>query len=390
MMKKSVLFRFISFILLGIFLLLLGFYLRHTTSIENVFISVSEANKTQSVKTKKTKQSFFINPPEKSAHSSSLVDTKKGLMLVFFAGLKEGHKDVKIYQSFFDTIKQEWSEPRVILSAEELSRLNHKFIKKLGNPVVFKDSQNRVHFFVVGVSLGGWATSKIYQFVFDESLEKLEFKQELQLSTFANFSHLIRTPALIYENGAFALPLYHELIDKYPLIAFFDQEGRFSHTKRLNSLKGQLQPSIIALNKSQCLVFFRNYKSYENTAFVQICSLGAKEWQKPFQSSLKNYDSSSVLSVFKDHNGKTQILLLHNDGEKNVRSRLSLYYLKDTSKGEFVRLLSLDEGEEISYPAAIIKDENLYISYTFNRQKIKIQKLDLSYLQNLLEFKGKE
>ncbi|TKX29251.1 neuraminidase [Campylobacter sp. MIT 12-5580] len=387
MIKKSVLFRFLSFVLLGIFLLILGFYLRHTTSIENVFISVPEANKTQSAK---TKQSFFINPPEKSAHSSSLVDTQKGLMLVFFAGSREGHKDVKIYQSFFDTIKQEWSEPRAILNAEELSHLNHKFIKKLGNPVVFKDSQNRVHFFVVGVSLGGWATSKIYQFVFDESLEKLVFRQELQLSAFANFSHLVRTPALIYENGAFALPIYHELIDKYPLVAFFDQEGKFSHTKRLNSLKGQLQPSIVALNESQCLAFFRNYKNYENTAFMQTCSLGAKEWQEPFKSSLKNYDSSSVLSVFKDQNAKTQVLLLHNDGEKSTRSRLSLYHLKDASKGEFVRLLSLDEGEELSYPAVMIKDENLYISYTFNRQKIKIQKLELSYLQNLLEFEGEK
>ncbi|NDJ26560.1 neuraminidase [Campylobacter sp. MIT 12-8780] len=387
MIKKSVLFRFLGFVLLGIFLLILGFYLRHKTSIENVFISVPEANKTQSAK---TKQIFLINPPEKSAHSSSLVDTQKGLMLVFFAGSREGHKDVKIYQSFFDAIKQEWSEPRAILNAEELSHLNHKFIKKLGNPVVFKDSQNRVHFFVVGVSLGGWATSKIYQFVFDESLEKLVFKQELQLSAFANFSHLVRTPALIYENGAFALPIYHELIDKYPLVAFFDQEGKFSHTKRLNSLKGQLQPSIVALNESQCLAFFRNYKNYENTAFMQTCSLGAKEWQEPFKSSLKNYDSSSVLSVFKDQNAKTQVLLLHNDGEKSTRSRLSLYHLKDASKGEFVRLLSLDEGEELSYPAAMIKDENLYISYTFNRQKIKIQKLDLSYLQNLLEFEGEK
>lgn len=389
MLKKNILLRFFVFILLSISVLFLGFYLRYTTNsnTQNNFISLAEAREMQKPK---AKQSFFINPSEKSAHSSSLVDTNKGLMLVFFAGTREGHKDVKIYQSFFDITKQKWSEPKAILNARELSRLNHKFIKKLGNPVVFKDAQNRVHFFVVGVSLGGWATSKIYQFVFDESLEKLEFKQELQLSAFANFSHLIRTPALIYTNGSFALPIYHELADKYPLIAFFDEKGKFSHTKRLNPLKGQLQPSIIALNESQCLAFFRSHKHYENTAFMQTCSLGAKEWQEPFKSSLKNYDSSSVLSAFKDQNGKTQVLLFHNDGEKSTRSRLSLYHLKDASKGEFVRLLSLDEGEELSYPAVMIKDESLYISYTFNRQRIKIQRLDLSYLQKLLEFKGEK
>ena len=370
---------------------------------------------------------------EKSAHASTLVDLDSRLMVLFFAGSKEGAPDVKIYQSFLLKGSAHWSEPRAILDAPTLSRLSGKFVKKLGNPIAFRDSLNRVHVFVVGVSLGGWATSKVYQFLFDEDLEELQYKGELHLGVFLNFSHLVRTPAVALENGGFMLPLYHELANKYPLVAFFDADSKLLFTKRLNFLKSQLQPSIIALNESECLAMFRIHRGYKNKAFLQKCKDFGNTWEAPVQSNIQNFDSSSVLLALPKNPPKTplknpkksqkdskksqnlqnteseepqelksEVLLIHNDGLNNPllsmydlfyekvrihpRASISLFYLRDAQKGIFERLITIDalKDGEVSYPAASLDSQNLYITYTYDRAQIKYSTIPLDSIFELI------
>ena len=126
---------------------------------------------------------FDVPNATKSAHASTIIDISNlqqknndnaTNMLLYFAGSREGASDVCIYQSFFvqknvATLNKDsffWSEPKAILCPQDLSKMSGKFIKKLGNPVSFVDNLGRVHLFVVGVSMGGWATSKIYHFLF--------------------------------------------------------------------------------------------------------------------------------------------------------------------------------------------------------------------------------
>ncbi|MGX2984788.1 exo-alpha-sialidase [Helicobacter sp. 23-1048] len=343
-------------------------------------------------------QNVFVPNTQKSAHSSSLLDLGDRLMVVFFAGSREGDKDVKIYQSFLDKqngTNNTWSESKPILDAQMLSRLSGKFIKKLGNPVVFMDSKKRVHLFVVGVSLGGWATSKVYQLYFDEKLQSLNYVTGLHLGAFANLSHLVRTPPLELENGGFMLPLYHELADKYPLVAFFNKDAKFLFAKRTNSLKSQLQPTIIALDSTSCLASYRIHRGYENFAFLQMCQDFGNKWGEPLQSNIKNFDSSSVLLAL-----DKEVLLLHNDGMNNPllefqniygksvpihpRASLSLFLLKNPNT--FTRLLTIDvtQNGEVSYPSALLDSTHLHITYTHNREKIKYLKIPLDSIDELI------
>lgn len=356
-------------------------------------------------------QRSLIPSTTKAVHSSTLVQTPLGAMALFFGGSREGARDVAIYQSFYDEKTNSWSEPQSILDAPTLSKMSGKFIKKLGNPVAFSDKAGNAHFFVVGVSLGGWATSKIYQFKFDENL-KPKFKGELRLGAFANLSHLVRTPAITLDNGGFILPFYHELARKYPLIAFFDEKANLLYTKRLNTLKNQLQPSIITANigGTEFLTFLRNHKAYDSTAFLQRCFEKGNHCANPTATNLKSYDSSSVLSlILSTHKGiqKSEILLIHNDGGKEKpRSKLSLFWLKDEQKGEFVKLFTIDEGAEVSYPAVLTPHFNergesvggkntpkfnaldkMYISYTLDRTRIKMQILSVKAIQRAIDEK---
>ena len=83
------------------------------------------------------------------------------------------------------------------------------------------------------------------------------------------------------------LPLYHELADKYPIVVFFDSNGSFLFHRRINTLKSQLQPTIIPLNNNECLAFFRIHREYDNNAFLQKCSANGNIWDNPYQSNIK-------------------------------------------------------------------------------------------------------
>ena len=371
---------------------------------------------------------FTIPNPTPSAHASTIVALEHtalslrdshAFMALFFAGSREGARDVGIYQSFFvrdsrvsflapkPTPKpQHWSAPREILTPALLSRLSGKFIAKLGNPVSFVDSRGRVHLFVVGVSLGGWATSRVYWLEFDKTLEHLHFRQELALSPFANLSFLVRSSALLLEDGGFILPLYHELARKYPLLLHFDSTLKLdSITKPLPTIgakaHSKLQPSFTPLSATKAIGVYRSYTP--STMQVSLCELTPLSkpkqlrCQPPKPSNLINYNSSSVLFstngiVFLLHNTPPQIAS-HAKLESTLdsslphaREQLWLFALAqeslDSAQVEFVPLALLDsvESSEVSYPSVALSLDQVHIAYTYKRAYIKSLVLSKSAL----------
>lgn len=349
---------------------------------------------------------FDVPNSQAQAHASAIVNVSnvsdKDFMLLYFAGSREGARDVGIYQSFFTferDFKNEggfkgvdshkighWSEPTLLLDAPMLSRLSGKFIKKLGNPITFVDMQGRVHLFVVGVSMGGWATSKIYWLLLESTYQKdstdsqnnqehnlrsLRYVKELHLSPLLNFSHLVRTPALLKDDGGFILPIYHELARKYPLLLDFNSSLNLVSISRPTQLKSQLQPSFVPLDKHSSVGIYRNHKAYENTLFVSECSTICAD-SKP--SNLKNYDSSSVL-----FNALDSIFLLHNQSREqgNRREELWIYKLLaqslDEQEVQFMPIMRIDMllNDEVSYPSVAESGDFVHIAYTYGRKYIR-------------------
>lgn len=320
----------------------------------------------------------------KSAHSATIVHLDNGnLLTAFFAGSREGAKDVKIYGSIYETKNKTWGRPFVLLDRNELSKKSKQYIKKLGNPVLYADKQ-RIYLFVVGVSIGGWATSKIYQLYTDNFFNSKGFvyKQNLHLSPFFNLSNLVRTQPLTFthegEYSGFYLPIYNELANKYPLIVRFDSEGNMTKIIKPNNLHRQLQPSLVELSDTKCLAVFRNHGVYKNTMFSQICSDGGLEWSKPFKTNIKNFNNSAVLIRFNN-----KIYLIHNTHNADLaRGRLTLSMMN--SPKEFLKVLDLDSTDvqngEVSYPSAISDGENIDIVYTHDRKNIRHIRLNRAYL----------
>ena len=343
--------------------------------------------------------SQLLHNQEASAHASALLRKDSTLLALFYAGSREGADDVKIYKSHLDLAtpieSRTWSRPQILLTPEALSRLSGRFIRKLGNPSLVLDSNKRAHLFVVGVSLGGWATSRIYQFYFDENLENIHYVGELKLSPFGNYSHLVRTHGLAFEGGGFLLPFSHEMWHKFPLVGYFDLEGKLVGIKRLNDLKAQLQPSLAAIDSKQCVAFFRANNRYNDEAYFQECDLGGASWSGVLTSNLHNYDSSVLLVslgkevVLIQNDGKTNPNLGAPDKNRNDRLSLSLYWLADRQKAHFEYLTTIDrvESGEVSYPSAALDSDYLHLAYTYNRQTIKHASLSIQAILRLIESK---
>ncbi|KMT70305.1 3-deoxy-d-manno-octulosonic acid hydrolase subunit 2 [Helicobacter pylori] len=311
-----------------------------------------------------------------SVHASALINLPNdNLLSAYFSGTKEGARDVKISANLFDSKINRWSEAFIILTKEELSHHSHEYIKKLGNPLLFLHD-NKILLFVVGVSMGGWATSKIYQL--ESALEPIHFKfaRKLSLSPFLNLSHLIKNKPLNTTDGGFMLPLYHELATQYPLLLKFDKQNNPKELLRPNALNHQLQPSLTPF-KDCAIMAFRNH-SFKDSLMLETCKTPTI-WQKPMLTNLKNLnDALNLINLNKE------LFLIHNPSDSSLR-RKELLLSKLENPNSFKTLKILDKADEVSYPSYSLNSHFIDIVYTYNRSHIKHIRFNMAYLKTLLK-----
>ncbi|WP_033756280.1 3-deoxy-d-manno-octulosonic acid hydrolase subunit 2 [Helicobacter pylori] len=311
-----------------------------------------------------------------SVHASALINLPNdNLLSAYFSGTKEGARDVKISANLFDGKTNRWSEAFTILTKEDLSHHSHEYIKKLGNPLLFLHD-NKILLFVVGVSMGGWATSKIYQL--ESALEPIRFKfaRKLSLSPFLNLSHLIKNKPLNTTDGGFVLPLYHELATQYPLLLKFDKQNNPRELLRPNALNHQLQPSLTPF-KDCAIMAFRNH-SFKDSLMLETCKTPTA-WQKPMLTNLKNLNDALNLI-----NLNEELYLIHNPSDLSLR-RKELWLSKLENSNSFKTLKVLDKANEVSYPSYSLNSHFIDIVYTYNRSHIKHIRFNMAYLKSLLK-----
>lgn len=323
-----------------------------------------------------------------SVHSPTLALMPDGKMLaMWFAGSGEGKPDVEIYGSFYDPISNLWSEPKSYLTRQKLKEDSRHFIKKLGNPVLYRAQNGDLHLFVTGVSFGGWATSKVYHYISRDQAQSFIYAGVLRLGAFMNLSHLVRSSPIGLVDGGFYLPVYHELMDKYPLIVRFSQEGEVVSVQKMASKKGQLQPSIVSLDEGECLAVFRNY--YDEAMNMQFCKSGGLVWEDPKESNLINESSSVAIFRLKD-----EVFLIHNTREKTPNESRGTLVLSKLNEGKWEKVAILDvaQGErengasvEVSYPNVQTNQDFVDIVYTNNRTHISHIRLNYKWIKDKME-----
>jgi predicted neuraminidase len=366
-------------------------------------------------------------------HASSLIELKDGRIRAFwFSGSREGASDVTINTAVFDPAQDRWSEERVVTSRADTQRALHRYVAKLGNPVVGRAADGSLHLFYVTVSLGGWAGSSITMIRSTDEGESWSAPHRLITSPFINISTLVKGAPFLYADGSMGLPVYHELISKFAEMLHLDAAGNVIDKQRLaRAGQGTLQPVVMVRNENEALVLTR-YSGKDNPHLARSLRSedGGKSWGKVEKSSFPNPDAAlsgitlpdgrllavlnhleqgrDSLSLMSSEDGGRNWKELHRLEEmrvvrdKKLDEKQCLHIVEELLQNSDQRLAHAPEaalaeyvdsakvrvradggcGFEFSYPYLIqARNGDIHLSYTWNRVFIKHVTFDQVWLK---------
>jgi predicted neuraminidase len=362
----------------GIGLLVWGLWLRPVPTMPAM--ALVSANKTD-VSSLRTTAGGDVPMPvgAAAAHASSLLAMPPGnpaeIALFWFSGERESGPLVQIAMSYFERATQNWAQPRFVVNRFEMGdQLGHG-IRRLGNPVAWRDADGRIHLFVVATGWGGWAASRILhlrQSSGSTDLTTLQFEpvRVLPLSWLWNTSFLVRNAPMHLADGGMVLPVHFELGFKIPALLRFDAQGNFLGVVRMSWRNYALQPSVVAQTAQQWLAFMRDERPNGKVGVVKSTN-GGLHWKDLPDLELNNPDASvAALAMATD-----QLMLAYNPVSSG-RSKLDLSSSPDGV--HWKKVITLAEGkehDEFSYPAMEWVNGRLWLTYTIDRQRLAWQSL---------------
>lgn len=220
-------------------------------------------------------------------HAASMVELPNGKLRGFwFAGSREGAKDININTAVFDPNTGQWSDESIAITRDGLSQQWQRYVRKLGNVVPVMDDDGRLRLFVVAVTFGGWAASRIVVFNSYDLGETWQFDTELKTLPFLNISTLTKTSALHYHNNIIGLPVYHEFLGKFGEILFIDQQNKLIDKSRIGYGRSVLQPLILIGENETLHAYLRPHK--KGFAYQSQSNDAGKTWQPTQKTSIKN------------------------------------------------------------------------------------------------------
>jgi predicted neuraminidase len=320
-----------------------------------------------------------------AAHASTLLalpaDHPSTLLAFWFAGSRESGPDVQIAASAFDRASQQWQPARFVVNRQQAGQMLGFGLRRLGNPVAWRDAQGRVHLFVVATGPGGWAAGRILhlkQVGDGRDFAQLAFRPErvLPLSWLWNISHLVRAMPSSLADGGMVLPAYFELDLKYPVALRFDAAGGFRGMTRMSRRGHLLQPTLLMRSETDWLALMRDGGHDKKIKLAQTGN-GGRDWHDLPDLPLANPDAAIAGLTL----GTGLQLLAHNP-RPDSRAVLDLSTSPDGL--HWTRQLTLAQGAneaagaEYSYPSLAWADDSLWVSYTDQRRSIAWQQLVLT------------
>ena len=321
----------------------------------------------------------------KAVHSAAMVELDSGAIRAFwYGGTREGARDISIYSSVFNPVSEIWSMESVVVTREALQDDLFRSVKKIGNPVVVKDTNGRLWLFFVSVSVGGWSGSAINVITSDNDGKTWGTSRRLITSPFLNISTLVKGVPYLFDNGTIGLPVYHEFLGKFSEMLQLDLDGRVVSKQRLSSGRSFIQPEVVPMSEYKAVVYLRPTGSSPRRIWTLGSLDGGITWGKPQQTSFSNPDAAlSAIWL-----GGEQLVLAFNDSETN-RSNLSLAYSKDGGESweVFHRVEPPDSSSvgRYAYPSLLkATDGGIHLLYTWNRQSINHVRFNEAWIRSQL------
>ena len=306
-------------------------------------------------------------------HVGSICELPDGrLAAAWYGGTREGARDVSI---FFAMNHAEdaalWTLPKIVVERISASRELRRYIKKVGNPILFAGPGNQLWLIYVSITVGGWSGSSLNAKISHDIGNTWGPSQRLTLSPFLNISELVRNKPLPVRMGGFALPIYHECFGDFPEILWIRSgqcgEKIYYRKTRMTGGRSFIQPSVTADGPYGGIAFYRCRTDEKGVGMAVTDDAGAT-WSEPRILDLPNSDSAINALILSDGG----LLLALNDS-KQGRENMRLAVSHDRGSN-WTRIATLEDspGHVFSYPYMIrTRDGLIHLVYTWQRKRIK-------------------
>lgn len=285
---------------------------------------------------------FASSDIDEYVHSASLTPiSEESLLSVWFAGSREGARDVQIRGARFDVGSETWQDEFVLATRESTQQGLNRYIRKLGNPVVAMAPDRRLWLFYVSVSIGGWGGSAINAMVSDDLGVSWSQPRRLVTSPFFNISTLVRSAPVLHEDGSIGLPVYHEFLGKFAEYLYLSADGEVLDKYRISHGKHSLQPTIVPTGSDSAIAMLRYAGNEHQRVLASRTEDAGRTWSEPVPVQPFNPDSS--LSAARTHRN-TLLVALNN--LRVGRFRLSLYET-DLAMQNWTFLIDLDASPNV-------------------------------------------
>lgn len=320
--------------------------------------------------------------PHAMSHVASLTELPDGrLAAAWYAGSREGGGDVAIYLSTRATTETRWSAPRAIVTRESAARDLNRYIKKVGNAVIFADRAGALSLLYVTVSIGGWSGSSINLTTSTDAGATWSRSQRLTLSPFFNLSELVKNAPVALDDGRWAVPIYHELVSTFPEVLWLDETstGVRATKSRVSAGRFGFQPTLTPLNANDALALLRNDNSVKRVELARTED-GGETWSTPQALALPNPHAGIDAARLSDG----RLLLVFNDsttGRENLKLALS------TDEGQtWTRIATVVEepNADFSYPFLLqTSDGQIHLIYTWKRRAIRHVAFNMAWVNSV-------
>ena len=335
---------------------------------------------------------FIPETAAPSVHAGSAILLNDGNLRAFwFAGSREGAKDVVIQTAVLDTKAGSWSNPEVVIDRVAAEKGLSRYIKKLGNPLPVRSSQGKLQLYFVTVSVGGWAGSSISWMESSDEGVSWSRPQRLITSPALNLSTLIKAPGFDFADGTLGLPVYHEWMGKFGELIRIDA-GQVIDKRRISSGRALLQPIVFIDAPEKAVAYFRQARSAGPPRIASALTDSAgQSWVSGPDLDLAN--PNAAIAGLQLANGDRLIAL--NDLE-SARHRLVLAIAPaESSSWNVIAEVESDQTlanglyREFSYPSLLLgANGEVHLIYTYDRKKMKHIQFDPRWIESKKNQKG--
>ena len=335
------------------------------------------------------KKEFIVSQEERltdSAHASTILKTKAGLLVAWFGGSWEKDPNVNIYMAK----KQDgiWSKPFRIGGERDIASWN---------PVLFRlPNENIILFYKVGATISEWKT--FFRLSEDEGETWSEPKELVEGDISGGRGPVKNKPIILNDEKTIVAPASVEGDVWSCFVDISKDNGKtWKHSEFVPVRhagyniqmvdqpyskyrcfgKGIIQPTLWHDNNGVLHMFTRSTSS---AIFTSESYDNGETWEQAYDTGLPN--NNSGLDLVKLPNGN--LLLVYNPVNnlpnyyKGPRTPLVVDYSEDNGK-TWSRLITLEDAPgDYAYPA-IIEDGNNHIllSYTYKRENIIVWDIQL-------------